>query len=122
MRHFDQIRAKRYFIDAIISQAKQDGIPLSEAERYNLAWSESDPSFVQDADMNQKLEQETTMQEYEKKIEDIIKRAYKNVVASSPDGKQTFREAYSVLNKGDHYILVMLRAALGIRLNSWWPF
>ena len=122
MRTFDQESAKAYLIDLIITQARRDGVSLSEAERYNLAWSESEPGSRQKAEMDAQLEQQTTPEEYEKKIEGIIKRAYKTAIESSPDGKRTFKEAYRVLSKGDHYILVMLREALGMRLQAWWPF
>jgi len=87
-----------------------------------LGWSESDPSFVQNTKLNDQFEQQITQEEYEQKIQGLIKRAYKRDSDSSVDTKDTYRDAYKVLNKGDHYILVMIRGALGLKLNKWWPF
>jgi len=122
MRTFDQQSSKAYFAELLVAQAKHDGTPLSEAERYMLSWSESDPTFVQNPVLDEKFEQETTSEEYEKKIAALVKQAYRTAVASGPDGKDTFRTAYKALVQGDHYILIMVREALGIRLQSWWPF
>lgn len=122
MRTFDQAGAKAYFIALIVEQAGKSNVPLSEAERYNLAWCETDPSFERKLELDSKFEEETTMEEYEKKVATLIKQAYDAAAASSSEGKQTFRAAYKALSKGDHYLLVMLRAALGMRLQSWWPF
>jgi hypothetical protein len=86
-----------------------------------LAWSESDPTFVQTPVLDETFEQETTTEEYEKKIVALFKDAYRTTVASTPDGKETIRAAYKTLAYGDHYILIMLREALGLRLQPWWP-
>lgn len=122
MKFKDQSEAKSFFVERIITQAEYEGTNVSEAERYMLAWSESDPSFVQKEKLNDQFEKEITQKGYEEKIQGLIKRVYQRDVGSSPSAKDTYRDAYNMLSKGDHYILVMLRAALGLKLNKWWPF
>jgi len=41
-----------------------------------LAWSESDPSFIIDNELNEQFEKEITQAEFEKKIQALIKQAY----------------------------------------------
>ena len=122
MKFKDQRDAKSFFVERVVNQAEYEGTNLSKAERYMLAWSESDPSFVQNEKLNEQFEKEITQKEYEEKIQGLIKRIYQRDVSSSPDAKDMYRDAYKILSKGDHYILVMVRAALGLKLNKWWPF
>jgi len=122
MKFKGQRDAKSFFIERIVNQAEYEGTNLSEAERYMLAWSESDPSFVQNEKLNEQFEKEITQKEYEEKIQGLIKRVYQRDFNSSPDAKDIYHDAYKILNKGDQYILVMIRAALGLKLNKWWPF
>ena len=60
--------------------------------------------------------------ECEAKISGLFKRAYHQDVAEDKYAKAQYRDAYSKLNEGDHYILVMIKQALGLRVRSWWPF
>jgi hypothetical protein len=122
MKFKDQTEAKSFFVERIVNQAEYEGANLSEAERYMSAWSESDPSFVQKEKLNEQFEKEITQKEYEEKIQGLIKRVYRRDINSSPDAKEKYRDAYKILNKSDYYILVMIRAALGLKLNKWWPF
>lgn len=122
MKFKDQRDSKSFLIERIANQAEYEGTNLSEVERYMLAWSESDPSFVQNEKLNEQFEKEITQKEYEEKIQGLIKRVYQRDFNSSPDAKDIYRDAYKILNKGDQYILVMIRAALGLKLNKWWPF
>lgn len=50
--------AKAFFVDRIIQQAEREGVPLSEAQRYMLSWSETDPAFVQNMELNEQFETE----------------------------------------------------------------
>ncbi len=122
MKFRGQSDAKSFFMERIMNQAEYEGTNLSKAQRYMLAWSESDPSFVQNGKLNEEFEKEITEKEYEEKVQGLIKRVYERDVNLSPEAKDTYRDAYKTLSKGDHYILVMLRAALGVKLNKWWPF
>jgi hypothetical protein len=122
MKFTDQREAKSFFINKILNQAEYEGVNLSAAGRYMLQWSESDPFFVQNTKLNEQFEQEIALKGYEEKIQALIKCAYQRDVNLSPDAKDSYRDAYKILSKGDHYILVMIRGALGLKLNKWWPF
>ncbi len=60
--------------------------------------------------------------EYEEKVAGLAKRACADDIASNPDGLPAYREAFRVLNHGDHYILIMLDAGLAGLLRPWWAF
>jgi hypothetical protein len=107
-----QGQAKRFFVDKIVAQATREGRPLSENERWMLSFSESDPDFVVDPARVAALAAEIPDADYEEKIAGLAKRACEGDIASTPDALPTYREAFRVLNQGDHYILIMLKAGL----------
>ena len=107
-----QSKAKQFFVGKIVAQAAFEGLPFSEAERYMLSWSKSDPSFVQDAALTAALGSETNDAAFEDKVVRVIRGAYARDVQSHPAARQDWRGAYAVLATGDHYLLVMLRSAL----------
>ena len=117
-----QGQAKRFFVDRIVAQAATDGIPLSEAERQMLGFSESDPEYVVDPALVDRLEREISDDDYEAKVADLIRRAWKHDVESDPNARETYREALAVLNESDHYILIMIDRALGREWRPWWAF
>ncbi len=117
-----QSEAKQFFVAKILAHAAVLGLPFSAGERYMLSWSESDPHFTQDAALTAAFEHETSEAEFEDKVARMIREAYARDLRSNPTARESWREAYAVLSKGDHYLLVMLRRALGWRLRKWWIF
>lgn len=117
-----QADAKRFIVEKVLEQARIEGVNLSEAERYNLSWSESDPDFKVDYELSQALEDEIGADKYEAKISGLIKRAFERDVASHFDVKSIYREAYAKMREGDHYILVIMKKAFGLKISKWWPF
>ncbi|MBI5102432.1 MAG: hypothetical protein HZC48_00645 [Nitrospirae bacterium] len=122
MGYLSQAPAKQFFISKVVNQAEQEGVNLSKAEKYMLAWSESDPSFVIDNDLNEQFEKEITQEEFEKKIQALIKQAYETDISKDKDMKETYRTAYKALKQGDHFILIMINAAIGSKLRKWGLF
>lgn len=110
--------AKTFFVDKIIQQAEREGAPLSKAQRYMLSWSETDPFFVQNAELNQQFETEISQEAFEKKIGVLITNMYKKDIEMDKEVKETYKEAYKKLKQGDHFILIMIGAAIGPKL-SW---
>jgi hypothetical protein len=114
--------AKRFFVDKVIQQAEFDGTPLSQAERQMLSWSESDPEFSLSPEQMDDLVDELALQisdeQYEWKIGRLLARSYEREVAGAKTIKSVWQAAYSRLNEGDHYILVMLDEALGGTLRK----
>ena len=118
----DQSYAKNFFIDRILKIASMKNIDVTEPEKYMLGWSESDKNFVVRQDMVDLFNQTITDEEFEEKIKDLIKRAYKQDNLENPDAEQTWRKMYRDLNRGDHYISVMINAALCSRVKKWFFF
>jgi hypothetical protein len=121
-----QSDAKRFIVDKVVEQAKVDGVNLSEVERYNLSWSESDPDFKVDYELAEALEDEISSDKYEAKVTGLIRNAFERDMAKDPGVKSLYREAYDKMSEGDHYILIMMKSAIGSKLGSkrlkWWPF
>ena len=113
-----QKASKKFFIDRIIEQAKYQNMVLSDAEKYMLSWSETDNSFVLNQGLVDQFNRETTDVKYKRKIESLLKSAYETDVGRDSTLKSTYREAFNVLNEGDYYLLVMIKAAIGSRLTN----
>jgi hypothetical protein len=121
-----QSDAKRFIVDKVIEQAKVNGVNLSDTERYNLSWSESDPDFKVDYEKAEALEDEISSDKYEAKVIGLIRHAFERDIAEDPNAKSLYREAYEKMSEGDHYILIMMKNAIGSKLGlkrfKWWPF
>jgi len=117
-----ETEAKAFFVQRAIAQAAREGVDLTDAERHMLSWSESDPEFKIDLSLADRFDDETTAQDYETKVSGLIRRAYAHDAAAEGGLKAAYQQAYAKLSEGDHYILVMLKQALGLRLKKWWPF
>ena len=79
-----------------------------------LSWSESDVHFKPDYRLAIAFEQQISDAEFEVEISRLIERAYDRDVAM----KVRYREARAKLAEGDHYILVMIDRALGLRVSG----
>lgn len=114
-----QAEAKRFVVDRVVSQAQVERVPLSDAERKMLSWSESDPDFVADTTLAEQLASEMSDEDYEKKIAGLLARHFAAEVAARPEARSEWKHAAAVLREGDHYISIMLDDAIGSRLKRW---
>ena len=119
MEFISQEQAKKFFIERIDHQAQKDKRPISEAENYMLRWTETESGFVINQTLIDKFNEETTDEAFEKKIGVLLERAYASDISNDPRMKETYRNAYHALRKGDHYILVMIGEAIGMKLRKW---
>jgi hypothetical protein len=117
-----QSGAKQFVVAKILAEAATQGLQLSPAEQYMLSWSESDPGCTQDPALTAAFESETSERPFERKIVRVIRDAYARDVRAAADARARWRGAYTTLKEGDHYLLVMLREALGWRLERWFLF
>ena len=117
-----QGQAKRFFVEKIAAQALAEETPLSDAERQMLSFSESDTEFAVDPAMVEKLQAEISDQEYEAKIASLIERSWKRDLESDGSAANAYREAFTTLSQGDHYLLIMIDRALRKHLRPWWAF
>jgi hypothetical protein len=114
--------AKRFFAEKVIQRAESEGVPLTEAERRMLLWSESDPEGERDPQLSDALAAQMSDEEYEAKIAGLLAREFAADVGRDSNAKDTWRQARAVLGQGDHYILVMIDRAVGRKLKPSWRF
>ena len=119
MTFHSESEAKKFFAQRVITQAETEGVPLSEAERHMLSWSESDPEFSPNYELAAKVDQEIPQDEYEAKIRDLLERSYRYDIRIDPTAETRYREACKILKQGDHYILIMVKQALRPKWQRW---
>ncbi len=112
-----QNEARKFFVDKIVAEAEHEGPVLSTNERKTLDWSEVVPGCAADPTVAEGLATEISDEAYEAKICGLLQAAYEPDVAGDPRTERAYREAYSVLKRGDYYILVTIEQALGRRLH-----
>ena len=112
--------ARRFFIEKVVAQAEHQHMPLSVNERKMLDWSEVELGCVSDPKVAAGLASEMSDDAYEAKISGLLEAAYQRDIAADPQARDDYRQAYSVLKRGDYYLLVMIESALGRRLRRWW--
>jgi hypothetical protein len=121
MRTFaTETESRQFFVDKIVQQAQRESISLSDDERRMLLWSESAPDSVADPELAERLAATISDADYEARIVGLLKRSFKADAAADPGAKDVWAAALSVLRRGDHYILVMIDAAVGRNLKPWW--
>jgi predicted RNA-binding Zn-ribbon protein involved in translation (DUF1610 family) len=114
-----QLEAKRFFVERVIQRARAERVPLSDAERQMLSWSESDPDFIADPRLVEQLASELPDDAYEEKIAGLLNRGFVEDAAVDPRATAAWRHARSVLGQGDHYIVFMIDRAVGSRFKRW---
>ena len=123
MRSFaTETEARQFFVEKIVQQADREGVSLSQDERQMLLWSESAPDSVSDAALAERLAAEISDSAYESKIVGLLRSSFKGDTAVDPAAKEVWGAALSVLSRGDHYVVVMIREAIGRHLKPWWQF
>lgn len=115
-------QAKRFFVERIVAQAAFEQLSLCDAERRMLSWSESDPEYKVDVSLPAQLQAEVSDEDYEAKISGLVQRAYERDVARDGGASRQYKGAYSVLKRGDHYLLIMIERGLQRYLRPWWKF
>jgi len=106
--------AKEFLISRIVAEANRENIPLSEIERKMLYFSETDWTLPEIMQVNEEFDRDYDQDDYEKKIKNLIIRASKHDRKQSSDRYDAWLEAIRILQKEDHYILVIAQAA-GLR-------
>jgi hypothetical protein len=107
-------------VDKVVVQAHAEGEPLTELERQMLLWSESDPDIEIDPALPQRLAAHISEDAYERRIVGLLARSFSADIRANSHAEDEWKEASRVLHQGDHYILVMLDAAVGNRWTAWW--
>jgi 23S rRNA A2030 N6-methylase RlmJ len=107
-----QQEAKEFLIGKIAAQAEVEGNPLLETEKKILAFSEQEPESTLGVtdDMLEEADQE-----WENGIARLLAASYKRDI---PEERERYIEAKKELEKGDHYLSIMVSAALS-PLHRW---
>jgi len=120
------VEAKEFFVSRIIAEAVRENALLSDLEKRTLYFTETGSDARQEyLDDVAEFEDQYDDQEYEQKIARLLKKAYdydsahpEELGVGVEDAGQTYRSAYEVLRREDHYILIMIDEALGWKLRK----
>jgi hypothetical protein len=115
--------AKEYLISRIVSEAKREGISLSEVERKMLYFSETDWTLPDILKVNEEFERNYDDNEYEAKIAGLIRDYLQRVQTENEEELDNWTKAVNKLREGDHYLLVMIDSvpqSVG-RWSRWLP-
>lgn len=111
----DARQAKEFLISRIVAQAEFEGVPLSEIERKELYFSESGWTLPDMMEITEEFDRTYSQIDYEAKIAQLIRNARKRDRTASANGAASWTEAVEILNREDHYLLVMIDQADAIR-------
>ena len=112
--------AKEFLVAQIVDEARREGVPLSEIERKMLYFSEGFWTLPDIMKVNEEFDQEYDSDEYEKKIAGLIAGAFTRAKHDDSRSLQTWQDAFAVLDKEDHYLIVMAQQA-GVTGRKLWP-
>jgi hypothetical protein len=115
-----QTDALHFFVGHIAAQAAREGVRLSDDECRMLHWSETEPGSENDGALVERLGDEISDEDYEAKIAGLIAHAFAVDTAADPDARSRWQQAWATLDRGDHYLLVMVNQAVGRALKPWW--
>src|SRR5439155_670038 len=106
--------------ERIATQAQREGMPLSAAEQHMLRWSETDPEFEIEPDLEEPFEEPQARHDFEARIKQLLKRAYDADMGTDPASEGTFREAVKALAGSDQYLLLMIDPSIGVERSWLW--
>jgi hypothetical protein len=116
VQHFATTReAKEFLVGKITDQARRAGISLSDVERKMLHFSETDRMAPDVSDANTTFDRDYDQARYEKKIVKIVRQLRARERRETVGDRDFWNEAVQKLREGDHYLMVMIEDAGGVR-------
>jgi hypothetical protein len=106
--------AKEFIVAQIVLEAQRENVILTEVERKMLYFSESGWTLPDMLAVSDEFDSQYDQGKYEKKIAQLIRRAYAHACKDSGETYDKWWASIPVLDSEDHYILVMIRLA-GLR-------
>jgi hypothetical protein len=103
--------AKEFLVARIVGEAARENVALSEVERKMLYFSETHWTLPDIIRVNKEFERDYDPGEYEKKIAHLAVKAAARDRRQSREEFDAWLAATRVLEKEDHYILVMIQSA-----------
>jgi hypothetical protein len=105
----DTKQAKDFLVAQVAQQAAIESVPLADIEKRMMYFTESDPASCPDPlAINDEFEARFEMPEYEAKISELLEHARERLQKDDPERARRWDAAVGELEKGDHYILVLL--------------
>lgn len=106
--------AKEFVVAQIALEVQHESVILTEVERKMLYFSESGWTLPDMPAVSDEFDSQYDQGKYEKKIAQLIRRAYRHACKGSGETYDKWWASIRVLDTEDHYILVMIRLA-GLR-------
>jgi len=103
------LEAKRFLVEQTAEQAALENVPLSDLEKRMMYFTETGECPEDPIALNDAFEAEYDTPVYEKKISRLMARAYRRIKRDNPEKLRLWSEAFGVLGKGDHYLLLFWR-------------
>ena len=103
------LEAKDFLVQQTAEQASLENVPLSDLEKRMMYFTETDECPEDPIALNDAFEDAYNTAQYEKKISGLMARAYRRIKRDSPEKLRLWNDAFSVLRKGDHYVLLFWR-------------
>ncbi len=112
MQFTNSREAKEFFIRKIVAQAKKENQYISKHEMGLLEFS------VMEENAGDESVDDSSDAEFEKKMGSLLKHAYEDDLRVFSLSAESYKEAYHILNKEDHYILVIIDQSIADRLKD----
>lgn len=103
--------AKEYLAGAIATEAERDGTPLTEVERKMLFFTETGWTLPDMKEVSAEFDRDYDQDRYEQKIASIIVRVRARFAEENHQECLIWDSALQKLSRGDHYLLVLAKAA-----------
>jgi hypothetical protein len=103
------LEAKQFLVEQTAEQAAVENVPLSDLEKRMMYFTETGECPEDPIALNDAFEAEYDTTTYEKKISGLMARAYRRLKRDNPEKLASWNDAFAVLSKGDHYLLLFWR-------------
>jgi hypothetical protein len=113
--------AKDFLVEQTVRQAEMEGIALSELERRVMYFTESGECPEDPIELNNAFEAQCDSTAYEKKVSRLMAHAYRRIQQNDLEKLHLWNEAFRILGKGDHYILVFWSQSPSGKSPRIWP-
>jgi hypothetical protein len=108
----DTKQAKDFLVAQAAEQAAIDRVALTDVEKRMMCFTESDPASCPDLlALNDEFEAQFDSTEYEAKMFKLLEHARERLQQEDPGQARNWGEAVQEVQKGDHYILILLGMA-----------
>jgi hypothetical protein len=102
-------------------QAALENVPLCDLEKRMMYFTETDECPEDPIALNDAFEAECDTSTYEKKVSLLMAHAYRRIKREGPEKLRLWNNAFAVLSKGDHYLLLFWRQNALSRSPRTWP-